>query len=94
LFLYGTYPDQIAPFYKLLTNVSNHYKSFTTTLTINVCLFVIAASEDAPSASSFEAMDPERRRWLEEAISSMTVDVVKQVTLFDLFITLEQRFSN
>jgi hsp70-interacting protein len=37
------------------------------------------ASEDAPAASSFEAMDPERRRWLEEAIASMTVDVIKQL---------------
>lgn len=38
------------------------------------------ANEDAPSAAStFEAMDPERRRWLEEAIESMTVDVVKQL---------------
>ena len=37
------------------------------------------ASEDAPGPSSFEAMDPERRRWLEEAISSMTVDIVKQL---------------
>lgn len=44
------------------------------------CDFTIAANEDAPSAAStFEAMDPERRRWLEEAIESMTVDVVKQV---------------
>ena len=24
-------------------------------------------------------MDPERRRWLEEAIASMTVDVIKQL---------------
>ncbi len=42
-------------------------------------LLTIAANEDAPSASTFETMDPERRRWLEEAIESMTVDVVKQV---------------
>jgi hsp70-interacting protein len=39
----------------------------------------IAASEDAPAPSNFDEMDPERRRWLQEAVESMTVDVVKQL---------------
>ena len=42
-------------------------------------LSLISASEDAPAPSSFEAMDPERRLWLEHVIESMTVDVCKQL---------------
>merc|ERR1712213_196953 len=38
----------------------------------------VTANEDAPSRA-VEEMDPERRRWLEDAISGMTVDVVKQL---------------
>jgi len=38
----------------------------------------VTASEDAPAAAVQE-MDPDRRRWLEEAIAGMTVDVVKQL---------------
>jgi len=38
----------------------------------------LTKSEDAPETTA-QPMDPERRRWLEEAISGMTVDVVKQL---------------
>lgn len=38
------------------------------------------ATEDAPAPSSVEAMDPERRKWLEEALKNMTVDIVKELT--------------
>merc|ERR1712226_713018 len=38
----------------------------------------VTANEDAPSGA-VEEMDPERRQWLEDAISGMTVDVVKQL---------------
>ena len=44
-----------------------------------IVVSIFSASEDAPAPSSYEAMDPERRRWLEEALESMTVDVVKQL---------------
>ena len=37
----------------------------------------VTKGEDAPNAA--QEMDPERRQWLEEAISGMTVDVVKQL---------------
>lgn len=36
-------------------------------------------SEDAPSESHFTEMDPERRRFLEEALKSLTVNVVEQL---------------
>lgn len=36
-------------------------------------------SEDAPIAHNFAAMDPERRRFLEEALNSMTVNVIEQL---------------
>ncbi|XP_055640083.1 hsp70-binding protein 1 [Toxorhynchites rutilus septentrionalis] len=36
-------------------------------------------SEDAPNPSQFQQMDEERRRFLEEAINSFTVDVVKRM---------------
>lgn len=36
-------------------------------------------NEDAPNASSFTEMDPERRRFLEEALKSMSVDVVAEM---------------
>jgi len=36
-------------------------------------------SEDAPNASSFAEMDPERRRFLEEALNSMSVDIVAEM---------------
>ena len=38
----------------------------------------MTTNEDAP-ATAVQEMDPERRRWLEEAIAGMTVDVVKQL---------------
>ncbi|KAF7275183.1 hypothetical protein GWI33_012106, partial [Rhynchophorus ferrugineus] len=34
-------------------------------------------SEDAPSDSQFQQMDEERKKWLEEAIKSMSVDVIQ-----------------
>lgn len=34
-------------------------------------------AEDAPHESHFQPMDEERRKWLEEAIKSMTVDVIE-----------------
>lgn len=36
-------------------------------------------SEDAPAGGNMEPMDPERRRFLEEALNSMTVNVVQQL---------------
>lgn len=36
-------------------------------------------SEDAPNPSNFAEMDPERRRFLEEAMNSMTVNVIEQL---------------
>ncbi|KAG4075001.1 hypothetical protein HA402_014580 [Bradysia odoriphaga] len=36
-------------------------------------------SEDAPNVNSFAEMDPERRRFLEEALKSMSVDVVAEM---------------
>ncbi|XP_063696076.1 hsp70-binding protein 1 [Culicoides brevitarsis] len=36
-------------------------------------------AEDAPHPSVFQEMDPERRRFLEEAIRSLTIDVVEQI---------------
>uniref|UniRef100_A0A336MNE5 CSON000770 protein n=1 Tax=Culicoides sonorensis TaxID=179676 RepID=A0A336MNE5_CULSO len=36
-------------------------------------------AEDAPHPSNFQQMDPERRRFLEEAIRSLTIDVVEQI---------------
>jgi hsp70-interacting protein len=36
-------------------------------------------SEDATGPSNFEAMDPDRRAWLQRAIESMTVDTTKQL---------------
>lgn len=36
-------------------------------------------SEDAPAESQFTEMDPERRRFLEEALKSLTVNVVDQL---------------
>lgn len=36
-------------------------------------------AEDAPNRSAYHEMDPERRRFLEEAIRSMTIDVVEQI---------------
>lgn len=36
-------------------------------------------SEDAPNESSFAEMDPERKRFLEEALKSLTVNVVEQL---------------
>lgn len=36
-------------------------------------------AEDAPHASAYQEMDPERRRFLEEAIRSLTIDVVEQI---------------
>lgn len=36
-------------------------------------------SEDAPNESHFREMDPERRRFLEEALRSLTIDVVEQL---------------
>lgn len=38
-------------------------------------------AEDAPNASRFEEMDPERRRFLEEALRSLTVNVVEQLEM-------------
>lgn len=34
-------------------------------------------AEDAPHESQFQTMDEERRKWLEEAIKSMSVDVIE-----------------
>ena len=46
--------------------------------------FEATKSEDAPDISDPEKilseMDPEHRRWLEEALSSMSVDIVQQLT--------------
>ena len=39
----------------------------------------VTKSEDAPEAS-LAAMDPERRRWLEDALKAMTVDVFEELT--------------
>lgn len=36
-------------------------------------------SEDAPNATAFTEMDPERRKFLEEALKSMSVDVVAEM---------------
>lgn len=36
-------------------------------------------AEDAPNPSAYQQMDPERRRFLEEAIRSLTIDVVEQL---------------
>jgi hsp70-interacting protein len=36
-------------------------------------------NEDRTGPSNFEQMDPERRRFLEEAMKSMTVDVVEEL---------------
>lgn len=36
-------------------------------------------AEDAPNPSAYHLMDPERRRFLEEAIRSLTIDVVEQI---------------
>lgn len=36
-------------------------------------------AEDAPHPSAYHQMDPERRRFLEEAIRSLTIDVVEQI---------------
>lgn len=36
-------------------------------------------SEDAPYESQYQEMDPERRRFLEEALKSMTIDVVEEL---------------
>ncbi len=36
-------------------------------------------SEDAPNATSFAEMDPERQKFLEEALKSMSVDVVAEM---------------
>lgn len=36
-------------------------------------------SEDAPNASTFAEMDPERRQFLEDALNSMSVDVVAEM---------------
>lgn len=36
-------------------------------------------AEDAPNESNFREMDPERRRFLEEALRSLTIDVVEQL---------------
>lgn len=36
-------------------------------------------AEDAPHESQFREMDPERRRFLEEALRSLTIDVVEQM---------------
>lgn len=36
-------------------------------------------TEDAPNESNFAEMDPERRRFLEEALRSLTVNVVEQL---------------
>lgn len=38
-------------------------------------------TEDAPHESSFAAMDPERRRFLEEALKSLTINVVEQLEI-------------
>jgi len=40
----------------------------------------VTKGEDAPPEAQQQPMDPERRKWLEEAIAGMTVDVVKQLT--------------
>lgn len=44
-------------------------------------------AEDAPHESQFQPMDEERRKWLEDAIKSMTIDVVellqKQVKILE-----------
>lgn len=37
-------------------------------------------SEDAPNESHYREMSPERRRFLEEAIKSLTIDVVENLT--------------
>ena len=46
--------------------------------------FEATKGEDAPELSDPEKilhdMDPEHRRWLEEALSSMSVDIVQQLT--------------
>lgn len=36
-------------------------------------------AEDAPNPSNFQPLDPERRRFLEEALNSMTVNVIEQL---------------
>jgi len=36
-------------------------------------------TEDAPNSSSFAEMDPERRQFLEEALKSMSIDVVAEM---------------
>lgn len=38
-------------------------------------------AEDAPNPSRFEEMDPERRQFLEEALRSLTVNVVEQLEI-------------
>ncbi|KAK3920316.1 Hsp70-binding protein 1 [Frankliniella fusca] len=38
------------------------------------------AMEDAPNSSNFEPMDPERKKFLEEALKSMTVDLIEVLT--------------
>lgn len=37
------------------------------------------SKEDATGVSNFEAMDPDRRAWLQQAISSMTIDTTRQL---------------
>ena len=43
-------------------------------------------AEDAPDDpdAALQAMDPERRQWLEQALNSMSVDVIKG-KLFDIY---------
>lgn len=36
-------------------------------------------SEDAPNPSNYQEMDPDRRRFLEEALKSLTIDVVQEL---------------
>ncbi|KAK8739890.1 hypothetical protein OTU49_003247 [Cherax quadricarinatus] len=45
---------------------------------LNFCT-EITAREDTTGPSRFQGMDPERRSFLEEALNSMTVDVVKRL---------------
>ena len=50
----------------------------------------VTKDEDAPENVQ---MDPERQKWLEEAIAGMTVDVIKQLTMGIKIISMDKVFD-
>ena len=42
-------------------------------------IFLATKDEDRTHPSEFHAMDPERRKFLEDALKSMTIDVVEEL---------------